>query len=358
MLLKKFKKLAYIKQNFDKKYPREIYMQNYLQSRNPKLKMDARWNLYLMNPWTPLICAHMDTVQTEKDMTEMDKWWLTISPKYVERWYGINKTTLLQDIIDAPWQLWWDDKCWIAIAMELYEELWDRISLLFTVEEESWMHWARYFANNNKELLEQCSYCIIPDRRNWTDLIATDKNYCTKDFLTDVLWYVWEFWFTNCLTWLACDAWCLKDHVNCINFSCWYYEPHSSDDYVVVTEFMNSYEAIRILVMNYTKRLPPYKREYKWTNQANKQPAFNNWLFGWEYWDDWEPVRWADWKQVNSETVKLGKAMLSLNYKEREMLVKKPLDFYDATWKPLFSLKPWLYSFYEDYTYTIIWSVK
>ena len=38
----------------------------YLKSWNPKLKQDGYGNLYLINPGTPLLNAHMDTVQSKQ----------------------------------------------------------------------------------------------------------------------------------------------------------------------------------------------------------------------------------------------------------------------------------------------------
>ena len=64
-VVKKCFKLLQLRQHFDTGFPeREVI--SYLKSRNPKLKQDGYGNLYLINPGTPLLNAHMDTVQSQQ----------------------------------------------------------------------------------------------------------------------------------------------------------------------------------------------------------------------------------------------------------------------------------------------------
>jgi hypothetical protein len=64
-VVKKCFKLIQLRQHFDAGFPeREVIA--YLKSWNPKLKQDGYGNLYLINPGTPLLNAHMDTVQTQQ----------------------------------------------------------------------------------------------------------------------------------------------------------------------------------------------------------------------------------------------------------------------------------------------------
>ena len=112
-VVKKVLKLLRTEQMCSDMHPEKNIM-SYLRLWNKNLKMDGYGNLYLINPGTPLICAHMDTVQKTTDVAKL----CTIRNKdWKIKWDNI--------IIGA------DDKAWIALAMEMYEWFGDKISLLF-----------------------------------------------------------------------------------------------------------------------------------------------------------------------------------------------------------------------------------
>ena len=100
-VVKKCFKLLQLKQHFDKWLPeREVI--SYLKSWNNKLKSDEYGNLFLINPGTPLLNAHMDTVQSEQ---------------CVKNLHTLRLKNWIIGAKDAV--IWGDDKCWIAIAMEV-----------------------------------------------------------------------------------------------------------------------------------------------------------------------------------------------------------------------------------------------
>jgi putative aminopeptidase FrvX len=65
MITKKFLALARLPMMWGQGIYAEQAIINYLKGRLPKLKQDEYGNLYYINPGTPLVCAHMDTVETE-----------------------------------------------------------------------------------------------------------------------------------------------------------------------------------------------------------------------------------------------------------------------------------------------------
>lgn len=349
-LVWKLKTLAKIPQVFDVSIKREQKIINYLKSRNPKLKQDGIWNLYLINKDTPLICAHMDTVQDEKEAKLIESNHIKIIYMDVTRWWWVNKITTIERVMTSDYQIGWDDKCWIAIAMQLYEELWDKISLLFTVWEETWCVGSTYFKTNHKDLLEQCLYCVVPDRRNWWDLLCQKHWYGSKEFETDVLEYLSPYWFTS-EQGSICDANQFKSVLNCFNISVWYYEPHTSKDWISLDEFENTYNALHDLVSNYRERKEPYKFEIKpiktWSgkNYSYDDDYYQSWLFWWYHESESEFDEW-NWVKVKSKWNKTSFWWIfTIDAKRMKMQVHQPLMFYSSD--KSFILPKWTYDWFE-----------
>lgn len=295
-LIKKLKKLVLIPQVFQTGKKKEQLIIDYLKEWNPNLKEDAMGNLYLFKKGAPLICAHMDTVQYQTELNKILDWNLYIWPGI----YTKKNKEIHWDIMMANFQMWADDKCGIAIAMELYEATKGWVSLLFTVQEESWMHWVRYFCNSpiTKWYLEEAPYCLISDRRNGGDLLWYQHNYCSKEFETKALETFSRFWYKSA-RWLACDANVLFSHINCLNLSCGYYEPHSSDDYVILAEFQNCFNAMLSFVTSYKERMEPYKyyTPPKTNNILPTQSSF--WFTQWWVGNDYEEFKVQEMKIVS-----------------------------------------------------------
>lgn len=252
-LVKKCVSLLRLKQKFpwyDKKHIVDgCAEQNvlwYLKSRNNKLQFDEYWNLYLINPWTPLLCAHMDTVQKEDDAENVNT--ICLSNDWIIKWDNII--------------IWWDDKCWIAIAMEVYEKLGNKVSLLFPRQEETWCNGSREFCTKHWDLLKQCTYCLVLDRRWNADIISNDNWYCSLEFQNDLVKVANEWWFKyKPEHWLCSDANNIRAFINCVNLSVWYYNPHSKSEYVVADDLKNAYNLVMYLVDN-----------LKWTRDIYKEP--------------------------------------------------------------------------------------
>lgn len=259
-VVKKCFKLLKLRQHFKWIPEREVVA--YLRWWNRNLKTDEYWNLYLINPGTPLICAHMDTVQQQDS---------------VDRLYTLRLKGWIIKADNAV--IWWDDKCWIAIAMELYEQLGDRISLLFTRQEETGCNWARDFCNNHWDLVKQCTYCLVLDRRWAWDIIWYDNSYCSKEFEDEIARLTKDFWYKPA-KWYASDTGCIAKIINWVNLSVGYYNPHTKQEYIRCDELKNAYEAAYYIVEHLEWEYPiyeykPYKYEY---------PRSLG-LFGYDYWE-------------------------------------------------------------------------
>ena len=239
-------------------YPEQNVI-NYLKSWNKNLKQDEYGNLYIINPWTPLLSAHMDTVQREDDTIWMPH--IHINKK---KW-TISYTNSI---------IWWDDKCWIALAMELYEKYWDRVSLLFSRQEEVGHVWASDFCRNHSDLLKQCKYCLVLDRRNAWDIISSDNGYCSKEFEDEIYRCIKDFGYKP-THWLLSDADAYSKYINCVNLSVWYYNAHTSNEYIVIEELKNAFNAVCNIIEN-------FQWEYDIYHEPERKPYCDSYsYYGW-----------------------------------------------------------------------------
>ena len=271
--------------------PREKKVAKYLKSRNPKLTEDEMWNLYLINKNTPLVCSHMDTVGDYDAQKQVHK------IRLFHTWERINRLNAQwAEIVNNLWpvivwqaNIWADDKCGIAIAMELYEQLGDKISLLFTVWEETGSYWVHHFVNNNTELLKDITYWVVADRRWNKDLICERNDYGTEDFQDKILSYIWQFWYKpETGTFSDCDT--LNEYFNCFNISCGYYEAHTDQEFVNVNEFENTYKALLHLIQNYNESMPKPtqirgRNSYYGQSMGSEERYYNTYgheIYNWE----------------------------------------------------------------------------
>ena len=268
-------------------YPEQNVI-NYLKSWNKDLKQDEYGNLYLINPWTPLLSAHMDTVQREDDTV----WMPSIK---------INKKKWTISYTDSI--IWWDDKCGIALAMQLYEKYWNRVSLIFSRQEEVGHLWASEFCRNHLDLLKSCKYCLVLDRRWKWDIISESNWYCSKEFQEEIVRCTKEFGYAP-EHWLLSDANAYSKYINCVNLSVGYYNAHTDKEYIVIDELKNAFNAVCSIIDN-----------FQWEYDIYKEPERKNyyWNYGYSYWysygywnreNEYDGSRcnsWDKWESKNSK---------------------------------------------------------
>jgi len=314
-VVKKCFKLIQLRQHFDKGFSeREVIA--YLKSWNPKLKQDGYGNLYLINPGTPLLNAHMDTVQSQQCVNNLKSLRLV-------KWIIRAKDAVIG----------WDDKCWIAIAMEIYERLWDKVSLLFTRQEEVWAVGASNFVDNHSNLLAECKYCLTLDRRNAWDIIWYNNQYCSLEFQSEIARLTKEFGYKP-TTWALSDANKISKVLNCVNLSVGYYNPHTKTEYIKCDDLVNACEAVQYIVEHLEDDFPIYQtptynttKVYSW---VYKQPSLYNYpLADDDEDDDYSrklKERWNQYKKDRED--KLSEYFTYLNW---QIIVKKAIFLTDAT---------------------------
>lgn len=364
-VVRKLKKLISIPQVYTvtRNDYKEMKLVQYLRQWNPKLQQDEKWNLFLINPWTPLLCAHMDTRQNAEATAHNSKPWVLV----------INEWIL------KSWKcLWADDKCWVAIAMQIYEELGDEVSLLFTVQEESGLLWARYFVENNRKRLESCLYCVIPDRLWGEDIIGRQNDYCSLDFQSEVYKLTKDAGYKPARG-ICCDANAIKHVLNCVNMSCWYRYHHTDNEEVDIDEFYNAYVAIYNLVISMQERMPIFAEpvqqaeveriKNKYTNNTtykNRNKHTQHTLpmqypddvmrdIPWLWWDgyDWDYDEFGNTAFNRKELEQQNKYWCDVKVNNKKNLITFESDtemlLKDSSWE-IIEIPKWKYRFFKAYT--------
>lgn len=218
------------------KVKQEDNMRESLKLTIPELKEDAHGNLYLINPGTPLFCSHMDNVGSKEAQLHLDK---------------IDMNDL--GIIQGTHNMGADDKVGIYICLQMYKKFGNRISLLFTIQEEVGGLGAEAF---DKKLLETNTYCVIPDRFGTSDVISSGNDYCTQEFENAVMKELGKYGFAPAQG-VWCDADVLNEYINCINISCGYYKHHSDQERISWKAVENTINALEELVEANLPRMEP-----------------------------------------------------------------------------------------------------
>lgn len=297
----------YVPQTIGEDIDREAKMIEWIKWKIPHIQQDNFGNLYIINPWTPLLCAHMDTVGSQiaqenvhnisihnvsltdisqtttaekfTDETIDDTFPITVKNAY----NTIAKFKAKTDIIKWTHNIGADDKCWVAIVLQLYADLWDNISILFTRAEETWRLGSQYFTREHKDLLDQCTYMVIADRRNGDNLIWRTNDYCTTEFQNKILIELSKFGYKT-ERWMSSDCDSIKEILNSTNLSCGYYNPHCDNEYVVIQEFVNCFYAINSLLLVFNDKLEPYKKVESVYNAGTRNKTSTPWDWNRTYW--------------------------------------------------------------------------
>ena len=212
---KAFEKLCKMKQH---------ELKNHLKQ---KLNMQCGdgW-LYKEGTFPVLLTAHMDTVHKNQC-------------KHIT--YG--KTNYGDTYCTSPEGIGGDDRCGIYMAMKILEQI--DCSVLFCEDEEIGSIGAGKFVETDlcKSLKGKFKYIIELDRANDRDAVFYhDGNEEFHDFILK------EFWVKAQGSWSDICTLSPALEISSVNFSCGYYKPHTTQEYVVLEEMeWNISEIIRLL---------------------------------------------------------------------------------------------------------------
>ncbi len=226
-----------------------------------------------------LICAHIDTVFSKRR-------------ERPEIYYDSKK-----QVIWSPDGLGGDDRAGVSLILELIHRG-HRPHVLFLDGEESGGTGARELVKT-KKTTSDTRYIIEFDRKNGTE--AVFYNCDNKKFVK----YITGFGFKEATGSFSdistiCPAWGIAG----VNLSCGYYNPHSKEEYVKLSEWRNVVEIVDKMLQS------PPKKQFKYISKFqgyNKGAGYGEWGHGrgysyvYGYNDDWAD---ADWDNKHGQTYK------------------------------------------------------
>lgn len=135
-----------------------------------------------------------------------------------------------------------DDKCGIAIALQIAKETSIPMKLLFTVQEETGCNGVRNVAEKNPEFLSDVIYSITIDRKYGNELLISSANVrnCSNLFAGELAkWGIISGIPIKLENGGLADVCVLRDcNMEAVNVSAGYYEPHRNSEYVKFNEVL------------------------------------------------------------------------------------------------------------------------
>ena len=174
-----------------------------------------------------LLTAHMDTVHKEP----------------VKDFYEYYDEEKKQHIISSPQGIGGDDRCGVYMILELIKT--HKCSVLFCEDEEIGGIGSEKFCKT--ELINELSelkYLIELDRNGKNDAVFYDcENDDFTDFIEDNTNYQWDIGSFSDISNLSPDC-----KVASVNLSCGYHNAHTTSEYVIIEEMLNTIETVRKLL--------------------------------------------------------------------------------------------------------------
>jgi hypothetical protein len=219
------------------------YIQEQLTLMGVPFEVDEDHQIFNIIPGTPLVSAHMDQVQFNgcTDVIE-----------YKGNLYG------MKDHVQAG--LGADDKngCWIIL--QLLKSLSDKISFIFSSQEE-------HGGVINKVAIDN-TYAIVLDRRGNSDIIGVANSYCCSDLQDEIAKIGESCGYTPC-NGVFSDADALSKNIGVVNLSVGYYNAHSNSEYTNIDDLYKALLFTKAIIKN----IPNKKYDIP-------EPRFSNFAFG------------------------------------------------------------------------------
>jgi putative aminopeptidase FrvX len=204
-----------------------------------RVLIDVKGNIYLIKgilnegEYYPCVCAHIDTVHyTHKEMIKNNQ-----------------RLNIIEDILDGNVRLsaehptsgketgiGGDDKCGVAICLELLLKS-EKMIAAFFVQEESGCHGSK---NADDNIFNKVGYVIEFDapKDNWCTRLCCGIQLYQDDVFNEIKPILDEFGIDNISVDPYTDVYALRTNYDfqCMNFFAGYYNYHSKYEYVLVKD--------------------------------------------------------------------------------------------------------------------------
>lgn len=229
---------------------------DYLFDKNIKYEEDDFGNLIITkgvlcnNEAYPCVVAHLDTVHKENEVF-------------------INNSDLLpldinHNIITSKYGVGGDDKCGIAIALKLLDEI-DKLKIIFFVREE--IKDKKNVGSNliNPIFLNDVGYVIGFDSPEFNRAALTCKyiKLMNKSFFNTVFPICEKNGLTRFKAETSTDVMYLRRKINvpCMNIGSGYYKQHTLNEYVKIDDVIKSYSLGKELILHLGNKKYFFKHE-------------------------------------------------------------------------------------------------
>lgn len=193
----------------------KFYLEDRLKSDGRKI-VSGDGYIYSPGKIPVLLVAHLDTVHKEV-------------PK--EIFYDENTQAL-----SSPQGIGGDDRCGVYMILQVIKKY--NCSVLFCEDEEIGAEGAQKFIDSKHIKGLKFNYIIEFDRKGSNDAVFYDcDNPEFEEFITEDF-YKTSYGSFSDISWLAPALGCAA-----VNLSCGYYKAHTKDEYIVMSEMMDSIEA-------------------------------------------------------------------------------------------------------------------
>ena len=233
--------------------------------------IDSIGNLYITKGKAssyPCVVAHLDQVQSNHS-----KDFVAVETKDII--FGYSPSNKRREGLGA------DDKNGIWIALKCLKK-YDTLKVAFFVGEEVGC------VGSSKaciEFFDDTRFVIQPDRRGCKDLVTSIgfTELCSKEFLDSTNYTDYGYEESDGM---LTDVLSLKElglPVSCINLSCGYYEPHTSNEFVVKDDLINCLALVEYIIENCTQPYPHQFKEgygfYHYKNEDVEEAEFEIWTY-------------------------------------------------------------------------------
>ena len=213
-----------------------------------------------------LLTAHMDTVHKDN----------------VKDFYEYFDRENNQHIISSPQGIGGDDRCGVYMILEIIKT--HKCSILFCEDEESGGIGSSKFCRT--ELVKELSalkYFIELDRANGTDAVFYDcDNKDFTEFILDNTGYEEEWGSFSDISTLSpvCG-------IASVNLSCGYYNAHTTSEYVIMEEMMNTIEVVKKLLDVECEKFKYVEKEYSYYRRSYSGYGCYGSYDGYDAYDDY-----------------------------------------------------------------------
>jgi len=209
--------------------------------------------IYRIKKNTPMVVAHMDQVGKTP----------------IKRIFYSHK----EKIISGDANIGADDKNGIWVILNLLAKFKD-LSFIFSDQEEAGGNVDAVFDEIDDNIIKTIKYCLVFDRRNGSDILASWNDYCGEDLEKDIVEIGKKYGYVAAMgLWSDCDI--ISSWVPCVNLSCGYYLPHTEKEYTSISELKKSLafgeELLSSLTKTYNRVDKPF---YKYGNYLDNYNTY------------------------------------------------------------------------------------